>query len=56
MNTSSERKGVSLRLPADLKAWLDTRADDNGRSINSEIVQLIKTERSRTEQKPKKTA
>ena len=44
MNTSSERKGVSLRLPADLKAWLDIRADDNGRSINSEIIQLIKAQ------------
>lgn len=44
MNISSERKGVSLRLPADLKAWLDTRADDNGRSVNSEIIQLIKAQ------------
>lgn len=44
MNTSSQRKGVSLRLPAELKAWLDIRADDNGRSINSEIIQLIKAQ------------
>lgn len=51
MNISSQRKGVSLRLPADLKAWLDIRADDNGRSINSEIIQLIKAQQ-RKEMEP----
>lgn len=51
MNTELSRKGVSLRLPEDLKAWLDARADDNGRSTNREIIQIIKAERSRAEQK-----
>lgn len=44
------RMGVSLRIPPDLKKWLDQRAEDNGRSLNGEIVQIIRAERSRAEQ------
>ena len=33
---------LSVRLPVELKDWLDTRADENGRSMNSEIVQILK--------------
>lgn len=51
MTVELSRKGVSLRLPEDLKTWLDIRADDNGRSTNREIIQIIKAERSRAEQK-----
>ncbi|HEM7855904.1 Arc family DNA-binding protein [Citrobacter koseri] len=31
-----------LRLPADLKAKLDQRAKMNGRSINAELVQIVR--------------
>jgi plasmid stability protein len=51
MTLDYARKGVSLRLPEDLKSWLDARADDNGRSTNREIIQMIKAERARTQQK-----
>lgn len=43
-------KPFGLRMPPELKAWLDARAEENGRSTNSELVQLIKAERARTEQ------
>lgn len=33
-----------LRMPDDLKNWLISRAEENGRSVNSEIVQLLKSE------------
>lgn len=32
-----------LRLPADLKAKLDQRAKLNGRSINAELVQIVRS-------------
>ena len=31
-----------LRIPTELKQWLDAHAKENGRSINSEIIQIIK--------------
>ncbi|HCU2310642.1 TPA: Arc family DNA-binding protein [Klebsiella aerogenes] len=38
---SREDPQFKLRLPADLKAKLDQRAKMNGRSINSELVQIV---------------
>ncbi|MGO8094422.1 Arc family DNA-binding protein [Rhizobium leguminosarum] len=35
-------KPFGLRMPPELKTWLDGRAEENGRSLNSEIVQMIK--------------
>lgn len=34
---------LSVRLPSRLKEWLEERAEENGRSMNSEIVQILKT-------------
>ncbi|TRA94043.1 Arc family DNA-binding protein [Agrobacterium sp. ST15.13.040] len=34
----------NIRLPLDLKTWVSERAEENGRSLNSEIVQMIKTQ------------
>lgn len=40
-----------LRMPAELKEWLLQRAAENGRSLNSEIVQRLKESQKReTEQ------
>jgi hypothetical protein len=33
-----------LRMPEDIKTWVAERASENGRSVNSEIVQLLKVE------------
>ncbi|MGO7364970.1 Arc family DNA-binding protein [Rhizobium ruizarguesonis] len=34
-------KPFGLRIPPELKTWLNARAARNGRSINKEIVQMI---------------
>lgn len=36
-----------LRMPEDIRSWVAERAAENGRSINSEIVQLLKVQKSR---------
>lgn len=38
MNTEMMR----IRVPQPMKAWLDTRAKENGRSMNAELVDLLK--------------
>lgn len=40
--------GYALRLPPDLKVWLEQQAKANRRSLNSEIVYRL--EQSRTQQ------
>ncbi|MBY3416770.1 Arc family DNA-binding protein [Rhizobium laguerreae] len=50
MTVQEMSKPFGLRMPPELKRWLDTRAERNGRSINSEIVQMI-TAAKRAEQK-----
>lgn len=37
----------NIRLPLDLKMWVSEKAEANGRSLNSEIVQMIKAQKSR---------
>jgi hypothetical protein len=34
---------ASIRLPADLKAWLRTKAEEEGRSLSGQIVQTLKS-------------
>jgi hypothetical protein len=36
-----------LRMPSDLRAWFEAAAEENGRSLNSEIVQLLKEVKAR---------
>ena len=36
------RKPLQLRLPEDLKAWLETEAERNGASQNSEAIRAIR--------------
>jgi predicted HicB family RNase H-like nuclease len=36
------RKPLQLRLPEDLKAWLEAQADKNGSSQNSEIIRALR--------------
>lgn len=37
-----DRKPMQLRLPTDLKAWIKAEAERNGRSQNSEVVQVLR--------------
>ena len=34
--------GFPLRMPPEMRAWLQQTADENGRSLNSEILQRLK--------------
>ena len=36
------RKPLQLRLPADVKAWLEEQAEKNSSSQNSEIIRAIR--------------
>jgi hypothetical protein len=45
--TASPQAPFGLRMPEDIKAWIIARAAENGRSVNAEIVQLLKVERSK---------
>lgn len=35
-------KQLPLRIPADLKAWIEDQAERNGSSQNSEIIRAIR--------------
>lgn len=35
-------QAMSVRLPRDLKVWLPDKANEEGRSLNRQIVQIIK--------------
>jgi predicted HicB family RNase H-like nuclease len=43
-----EEKRITLRLPADLHAWLAVQAKSARRSLNSEIVYRLEVERGGT--------
>ena len=38
-----------LRIPAELKAWLDEQAEKNRSSLSSEVVRSIRERRERVE-------
>ncbi|MDT0318742.1 Arc family DNA-binding protein [Streptomyces millisiae] len=44
-----EEKRITLRLPADLHAWLVAQSKSARRSLNSEIVHRLEVERETTE-------
>lgn len=48
--TVPEVHRAQYRLPPDLAAWLKARAEENSRSMNGEIVALLKTLRKQEEQ------
>ncbi|QGM46667.1 Arc family DNA-binding protein [Methylocystis heyeri] len=33
---------INIRVPADVKSWLSTRAEANSRTINGEILAILK--------------
>ncbi|WP_332712603.1 Arc family DNA-binding protein [Pelagibacterium mangrovi] len=38
---------LSIRVPAAVKDWIVAQAEANGRSVNKEIIQLIKQAKER---------
>jgi len=46
----TDRKPLQLRLPPDLKAWLEAEADRNASSQNSEVVRAIRAAMARTDE------
>ncbi|WP_440408715.1 Arc family DNA-binding protein [Neorhizobium petrolearium] len=51
MSDTVERVPVSLRMPPEIYAWLKVRADENGRSNNNEIVQILKAAQQAEQQR-----
>lgn len=47
----SEISPVPVRMPGAVREWLKSRADENLRSMNSEIVALLMAEKRRQDEK-----
>lgn len=45
----TDRKPMQLRLPPDLKTWLEAEAAKNGASQNSEVIRAIRAAMVRTD-------
>ncbi len=46
----TNRKPLQLRLPPELKAWIEAEAEKNGASQNSEVIRAIRAAIERTPQ------
>jgi len=46
----TSRKPMQLRLPNDLKNWIEAQADTNGSSQNSEVIRAIRERMERQTQ------
>lgn len=46
----AKRKSMQLRLPEDLKKWIESQAVRNGCSQNSEIVRAVRDRMEQAEQ------
>ena len=53
MIRKQETKGLLIRLPRDIKVWLESEAAYNGASQNSEIIRSL---RARMEKQPGRIA
>lgn len=40
---------IALHLGEDLRAWLKNMAKEHGRSMTSEVIQILKREKNRTQ-------
>jgi hypothetical protein len=49
----TEKTALVVRMPADVKAWIEAQAARNGGSQNSEIIRSI---RARMDQQPERAA
>jgi len=46
---------ISVRLPGELKAWLAEKATDEGRSLNRQIIQVVKAAKKDCDKKGDKS-
>lgn len=46
----TDRSQMNIRLPHDLRDWIKAEAERNGRSQNSEVVQVLRAAKTREEQ------
>ncbi|WP_158970948.1 Arc family DNA-binding protein [Chachezhania sediminis] len=46
----TNRKPLQLRLPPELKAWIEEQAEKNGSSQNSEIIRAVRDRMDRTQE------
>lgn len=44
----TDRSQILLRVPRDLKSWVEAQAEINGSSQNSEIIRAIRERMNRT--------
>lgn len=51
MSTRKPASPLLVRLPSDLKDWLAEYAEENSRNMTGQLIEMIKAERSRAEQK-----
>lgn len=54
ITTEKQMQPTPIRIPPDLKQWLQSEAEKNRRSLNGEV--LIRLERSQAQQKSKEIA
>lgn len=47
-----DRKPIQVRLPADVKAWIEEQAARNSASQNSEIVRAVRAAMENTASRP----
>ena len=46
----TQRKQIQLRLPEELKAWIEKQAEQNGSSQNSEIIRAVRERAARVQE------
>jgi hypothetical protein len=51
-STQSERATMKIRLPRDLKDWLEDRSIRNFRAMNAELVAILSTLRKGEDEDP----
>lgn len=51
--TTKQTSPFGLRMSEAIKQWLSERAGEEGRSMNSEINQILKAEKARGEEEQK---
>lgn len=47
-----KRKSIYVRVPVEIHQWLVERARENERTVNSEVVQILKLSRGRGDLQP----
>ena len=46
----TDRRAIAIRLPSDLKEWIECEASANGSSQNSEVIRAIRERMERLTQ------